>query len=359
MKILDLYILFSYLKKLTWAIIAATLVFIVVDLVDHFDRFIDADVTLPVIFRYYYLFIPYVIYLIMPAATLLATLFTIGGMTMSNELTAIKVSGISFYRPLMILILTSSLCAYGIYVLGETVIPHTNQERMDIYRYEVKKLPRENRALRGRIYVQIGKNSQLYIDNYHATTREAVGIKILDIEVGRVTRRVDADKMIWRDNLWFVQGAIERHFNDDGSVRWQRRSDITVSGSGLRPDEFEKVLTKPEEMNAKELKEFIDRLKYSGGTTLRWEVELLSKAAMPTAAVIIVLFGAPIAAVRRRGGTAFGFGISLFICFIYFGFIQVGKVLGYNGTLNPWISAWIGNIVFGILGLFVLAKTSS
>jgi len=373
MKILDRYIIVTFLKNLIWAIIAATVIFIVVNGVERLDKFVDAKVQLSTVIRYYYLYIPYIFYLILPAAALLATLFTIGGMTMTNELVAIKVSGISFYRPLMLLLLTTGAWAFAAYVLGETVIPPFNREHEDIYRYDVKKLPREYRAKHGRIYVKIGAERQLYINNYKTLTREAFGIKILDVDNGRVIKHIDAEKMVWRDNTWFIDGATERVFDIDRnrchpsagdsstnvSVTWRRNVDLTISGDGLRPDEFERVKTKPEELNGRELKEFIDRLKSTGGKTMRWDVELLAKASQPVAAVIIVLFGAPIAAVRRRSGTAIGFGISLFICFIYFGFIQVGKILGINGTLPPWLGAWIGNIFFGILGLGLLFKRSS
>jgi lipopolysaccharide export LptBFGC system permease protein LptF len=45
-----------------------------------------------------------------------------------------------------------------------------------------------------------------------------------------------------------------------------------------------------------------------------------------------------------------GFGLGLLVCFVYFGLMQIGKVLGYNGTLPPQIAAWGGNIIFALFG---------
>ncbi len=357
MKILDRYIVFSFIRKLLWSLLAATIIFLVVDVVEHIDNFVDYKVSFAVAFRYYYLFIPYIMYLIFPVAALLATLFTIGGLTMTNELAAIKVSGVPFSRPLTLLIITTALGAFGIYVLGETVIPNTNHIREDLYRYEIKRLPRENRAELGRIYVQLGSEKQLYINDYKSTTREAYGIQIIETSAGRILKRIDAAKMVWRDGLWLLVGAVERDFNSDGSLTRCVEVVDSVSGEGVRPDEFERIRTLPEELNRQELLEFVERLKQTGGKTLKWETEASAKTAQPVAAVIIVLFGAPIASIKRRGGTALGFAISLLICFIYFGAIQIGKVLGYNGTLDPWLAAWIGNLLFGLVGLALLAKT--
>jgi lipopolysaccharide export system permease protein len=307
--------------------------------------------------KYYYLYLPYIAYLIYPVAALLATLFTVGGLTVTNELVAIKVSGVSFSRVLSLLLLTTSIGAFGTYVLGETLIPSANRQREDLYRYEIKRMPRENRAKHGRIYVQVGKNRQLYINRYKPQTREAIGIQLIERDKGRVIRRVDAEKMIWLDNEWYFQGAQERIFSDSSHVVWNWNVEEKISGRGLHPEEFERVKTKPEELNREELLEFIQRIRNSGGKTLKWETEAFSKVAQPVAAVIIVLFGAPMASIRRRGGTALGFGLSLFICFVYFGIIQIGKVFGYNGTIDPWLGAWIGNIFFGIVGFYLILKT--
>ncbi len=360
MKILDRYLISFFTTKLLWAVMAAVVIFVVMDLAENLDEFVDNDASGGVILRYYYLFVPYIFYLVLPVAALLATLFTIGGMTVSNELTAIKVAGVPFLRPLFMLVLATCGWAFITYTLGETIVPQANRERMDIMRYEVKKVPRESRALKGRIYVQVGSDRQLYIDNYRAETKEAFGVRLLEVENGKVIDRFDAAKMIWLNDNWILQDANELQFTGidsiTGPVLWQQDIRLKIPGDDLRPDELEKVQTKPEEMNASQLQEFLSRFKRIGGESRRWEVELYAKAAHPVAAIIIVVFGAPIAAVRRRGGTALGFGLSLFICFLYFGLIQTGKILGIKGVLDPWFSAWIGNIVFAVLGVGLLFR---
>ena len=356
MKILDRYIIKRYFGKLVWSIILATVVFIVVDLVQMLDKFIDNGVPVNTVVHFYQLYIPYIIYLILPVATLLATLFTIGGFTITNELSAMMVSGVSFYRPLGLLLVAAVFIACGGFMLSETIVPEANRQRMDIYRYDVKKLPRETRSKFGQLYLQVGRNQQLSIDRYNPDTREAYGIHLVSTENGRLKMQADAEKMIWRDDTWHFQGAVRRTFDKQGNVHWERNPEISVSGKGLKPDALEKVQTSPEEMNWVDLREFIDKMDAAGGNTTRWQVDLLFKVSLPAAAVIIVLFGAPIASIRRRGGTALGFGLALFICFIYFGFIQVGKVLGYNGSITPLVSAWIGNVFFGFLGLIILFK---
>ena len=52
MKILDRYIILRYLGKLVWSIVLATVVFIVVDLVQMLDKFIDNGVPVENVVRF-------------------------------------------------------------------------------------------------------------------------------------------------------------------------------------------------------------------------------------------------------------------------------------------------------------------
>jgi len=105
-----------------------------------------------------------------------------------------------------------------------------------------------------------------------------------------------------------------------------------------------------------ELKQFINNIRRNGGNPDRWLVDLYLKIAFPFANFIILLFGAPLASRKTRSGPAVSFGISLFICFLYFGIIKVAQTFGHNGTLPPFIAAWLGNIIFGIGAVYILFK---
>lgn len=359
MNILDRYIIWLFISRLLWAMAASLLVFIVVDNVENLDKFIDSGVPMQRVLYYYLLYVPYILYLVLPVATLLATLFTIGGMTMNNELTAMHSAGVPFLKPLYLLIVASTLGAVGAFFIGETWLPQSNRIRMEIYRYEVKRIPRETRTNMGRLYFQYGEGKQIYLDRYNPLSREAFGVELVETGNGSLMRRVEVEKLVWRDGLWWLQGGFEKRFQPDGGVLFTRPQEKTLMLPGLRPDQLERVQTAPEELNYRELKEFIQRLKITGSPVQKWEVDRLFKLSLPAAAIIIVLFGAPIAAIRRRGGTALGFGLALFICFIYYGLIQVGKTLGYSGALPPLISAWAGNMLFGALGLVIWARSSN
>jgi lipopolysaccharide export system permease protein len=107
-----------------------------------------------------------------------------------------------------------------------------------------------------------------------------------------------------------------------------------------------KKIERPEEMGYREMEEFIRKQQESGNDVSRWQVDFYSKVSFPFASFIVVLFGVPFAATKRRAGLAIQFGISIGLCFVYLAFMKISQVFGYNGSLDPLLTAWLANIIF-------------
>jgi lipopolysaccharide export system permease protein len=107
-------------------------------------------------------------------------------------------------------------------------------------------------------------------------------------------------------------------------------------------------------MNYKELTERILLLRENGVKTIRWEVARYNKVSFALTSLIVILFGLPLAVSKQKGGLAFAAGMSVFVIFAYYAFIKFGQSLGYKEVLDPFISAWIGNVTFAIGGLILL-----
>jgi hypothetical protein len=98
MKLLDRSIIRQFLSTAMFSLIAVLLVFIIIDVMEKLDDFIDKQAGWGIIVQYYFFFIPEIIKLIIPVAMLLASLFVTARLSTQNELTAMKSSGISLYR---------------------------------------------------------------------------------------------------------------------------------------------------------------------------------------------------------------------------------------------------------------------
>ncbi|HEX8831997.1 MAG TPA: LptF/LptG family permease, partial [Longimicrobium sp.] len=108
MSILSRYVARQFLATFTMLVLGLPLLFIIGDITDNIDKYIDRGITGGRLFMAYVYQFPLFVLYGFPIAALVATVFTIGGMTRHQEITAAKAGGISFYR-LFLPILTLGL----------------------------------------------------------------------------------------------------------------------------------------------------------------------------------------------------------------------------------------------------------
>ena len=110
-------------------------------------------------------------------------------------------------------------------------------------------------------------------------------------------------------------------------------------------------------MDVIELHRFVRKIRLLGGDSQRWMTDFYLRIAFPLSNFFIILFSVPFVYNRRKRSLTIGFGISLAICFFYFGLVKMGQVMGENGQLPPLLGACLGNGIVGIGSLINLFKT--
>jgi len=352
---LDLYISKKFISTLFFAIIAFVLFFIIVDLIELLDKFIDEQVSLEIGIQYYLYYLPYMIVLIMPIAVLLASLFSIGQLARYNELGAMQTSGLSLYRIIMPLIVIGFGLSVFMYYFGENIIPPANQKHFKIKREYLDKIPRQISGRKNNISILQSEDERTNIAYFDSEKNIAHDVSVQKYNAGRLLTRIDAKQMILENGQWILVDGISREFNHNGEIV----KDFTKMELNDFPFELidlKKAQKHPDEMNSKELKNFIIQIIHNGADPQKWLVDLYLKFSFPFTNFVIVLFGIPLATLQKRSGAALGFGISLAICFIFFGLVKTFQAFGHNGLLEPILAAWGSNLIFGSIGLFLLIK---
>jgi lipopolysaccharide export system permease protein len=357
MKKLDQYLLKKFLTNLVVAVSGWIILFIIINMIETVSKFIDNGATLEQFFFYYLYYIPYIISLTLPIAMLLAALFAVTNLAQANELVAQYSSGISLYRILGPLFLTALIISILAGVFNEYVVPQSNQNRLDLMRYDIENRPKNSGKFRNNIYVQDTENRKISIRYFNGKKNIATDVSLQTFDGSTMIERIDAKKMIWQDSLWALKDASVRTFKDD-QEKVRQIADTTILDSHIKPTNLIRIKKSPEEMSFAELNTFIDELRDIGANPRKWIVERHLKISLPFANFIVVLIGAPFASRKRRGGTGLSFGLSLLISFSFFILIRFGQVLGHQGTLEPLLAAWLGNLVFLSLGFYSLFTVS-
>jgi lipopolysaccharide export system permease protein len=77
--------------------------------------------------------------------------------------------------------------------------------------------------------------------------------------------------------------------------------------------------------------------------------------AAPFACLVMVLLGIPFALHRGRSASlASGIVVSILVGVSYFILNSVATVFGYSGILPPLIATWSGNIIFVLIGIWLI-----
>jgi len=366
MTILDRYVVRQLIMVFLFGLLTFLLIFVVINMMERLDDFIDAHAPISVIFQYYLAFTPEIIKLMTPVAMLLAALFVVGRMANQNELSAMKSSGLSLYRFLLPFVVVAFVVSVASIYFNGWIVPYANAIKSSIERTHLH--PTQGTRSSQPLFFQDGRTRLASVNYYESTSRIGYRVSIeelADTDLTVLHRRFDARQMEWgrlrstpEDTLsegWILINGTTREFRGESQhlTTFQR---LPLGRLSITPADIEEKQRKPDEMNYIELREFIRNQERAGQDTSRWMVDFHNKVAFPFASVIVVLFGVPFASIKRRGGLAIDFGVCLAVTFIYLGFMKTSHVFGYNGDLNPLLTAWLANIIFLVLAIVNIVR---
>jgi len=358
MKIIDRYLVKQFLQTLFFAILAFTLLFVLIDMMENFDDFIDQNVPTNIIIQYYLVFVPEMVRLMTPVAVLLASLFTAGKMSNLNEMTAMKASGISLYRFMAPFLITAVLISLLSVYFGGYVVPMANKHKIFISQTFMK---RDLVYYGTNIYFQDSNTRIVTISYYDISQNQANQVGIQEFspkDKTKIISRTDATKMRYdlKQKCWILYDGITRTFSDSSETA-EKFVNKTYKELNFIPEDVIKKQRRPEEMTLTDLKNYSDEQYRTGNDPSSTQIEYQSRIAFSFSSIIVVLFGLPISSNKRRGGIAIQFGVNLLITFLYLVFMKVSQAFGKNGMLNPFLTAWFANFIFLIAALYNIKKS--
>ncbi len=124
MKIIDKYILTSYLKIFFSFFIILMLIFLIQIIWVFIDDLAGKEVDFEIIFKFLLYYSPKLLPLVLPLTVLLASIMTFGNLSENYELAAIKSSGISLFKSMRSLILFNLVLCVGMFFIANTLIPY-------------------------------------------------------------------------------------------------------------------------------------------------------------------------------------------------------------------------------------------
>jgi lipopolysaccharide export system permease protein len=349
MRLLDKLVMGTFLRLFVAGLAATPPMFVLADVTESLDRYIDRGLTTTQVAGAYLYMLPTYIQWSFPIAALIAAVFTVHNMTAHREVVAAKAGGISFHR----LVVPILGCGAVLMVVA-----------LGLSELSPRGWRRANQILRNQT-VQVWRTDFVYqtegglaisARRLTADERRMSGIVVQRRDENGYLH-VEAEDAVWRDGEgWlFVSGHV-RYVQGPDSMRSYDFQRLRLAGLDERPEDLLESPREDEEMTYAEIKQLASIIQRSGGEPHKLLVKQEQKLAIPIATLIIVLFGMPLATSSKRGGTAYGIGVSLGSTLLYLLLLKIAAGFGASGAIPPFWAAWLPNLLFLAVGLVLMTR---
>jgi len=290
---------------------------------------------------------------------LLAVLVTFGVMMRSNEITAIKATGISIYRVIVPVMVTAAMIAAGLFFFDQFYLPHANK-RQDALRNLIKGKPAQTYLLPDRKWIK-GQHSTIYYYRFFDPDRNDFGnlsVFQFDPVSYRLTQRIYAARAHWTDTLnkWVVEQGWSRQLRGQAIDEYRTYDVSTFAALNEAPSYFKKEVKQFNEMNYDELKRYIHDLQQGGFDVVRLKVQLHKKFAFPLITLVMAILAVPFALSAGRRGAVAGVATAVGIAVFYWTISGFSESMGNVSQLPPALAAWAPDLFFGLIGGYMILK---
>jgi LPS export ABC transporter permease LptF/LPS export ABC transporter permease LptG len=357
--ILDDYVLrdfFVYLGMILSTFLILLLVFTLFELLGDILR---NGISWWVVGEYLLNVSPFFLYNIMQYGVLLAVLITFGLMERSNEVTAIKATGISIYRVIVPVLVLSTVLAASLFFFDQFYLPHANK-RQDALRNQIKGRPAQTYLRPDRKWI-FGQHSNIYYYQFFDADRD----QFADISVFRfdpksfaITQRVYAERAHWSDvtQRWIYEQGWERDLRGEAMENYRKFDVTTFPQFNEAPTYFKKEVKQSSEMSYQELRRYVHDLQQSGFDVVRLKVQMQRKFAFPLVTLVMAVLAIPFSLSAGKRGAITGVAVAVGIAVLYETISRLFEAMGNLSQLPPALAAWSPDLIFALVGGYLILK---
>jgi lipopolysaccharide export system permease protein len=362
--ILDQYILNEMWPPLVYGFAAFLLFWFINIFFIAADYIINKGAPFFLVMRFVLFRVPQATPLAFPFACLFGTLLAFGRLVADNEMTALRTSGVPFWRiartPLIL-----GMAIFGLsYAIDEKLVPlATDLSTRTFYQivYKTTTLPIDPQIFRqdpmtGRTF---------YVGNVAVdpVTGKKTMNDVMIFERGRTSNFVStttAKKAYVDGPLLKMLDTIKTSYGPTGNVTGTVHGDNISIGLPLGEMEnqfLSSASQDPYTMDSKTLSKDIkvrEQTGYGGPDLALRKITLAQKLAYPFAAMISIIIALPLAVKFGKKGRALGMTMAVMMLFVYYALSATTAAFAKNNVMDPYVAAWTPNIVLALAGGFLI-----
>jgi lipopolysaccharide export system permease protein len=285
---------------------------------------------------------------------------TLAALSRHGELTAMYGSGLSLFRLTRPILAAAFLVSLGTLFFNEFLLPIHVQKTNQVFHRQVRNKNDMSLKLSGVWFREKDTIVNIRI-------AEPVRKRLRGISVYRFNDRFhliaseETKEAVFQNGQWIGQKVRIRQFDPQTS---ELRSSIVRPRENLKftkkPEDFRDIAIEREEMNFRKLWQMSSQLQEEGYDATTYKVDMHSRLSAPFAGIITAFLGIPFALrSSRHAGVPLGVAVSIGVGITYYFVNAVLIAFAYSSVLPPVVGAWGANLLFFLLGLYLLLSKQS
>ncbi len=366
-RILDEYVMREFLATFVMVLSGFVLLLLVFTFFELIGDIIRNRPPLTLVGAYLVNLTPDMLYQIAPLAVLIAVLVTFSVLSRNSEITAMKATGISLYRLVVPIVSIAAAVSICLFLFDQYYLPQANR-RQEAYRNIIKGKPPQTVLHPEHNWIfgqpRAGEPGRIfYYQFYDPDHKEFANLSVFEFDPSTfsLTRRIVSPRVYWdgNDDIWRFQNGWVRDMKGSETTGYREFKQLTFSEIHEDPGYFTKENLQSQEMNFPQLREYINDLGQSGFDTMRLRVALWHKLAYPLMAIVMAVLAIPFALSMGRRGSLSAIAIAIGVALAYWVIDRLFGAMGNVNYLPAAMAAWSSDVLFALVGGYLLLRTST
>jgi lipopolysaccharide export system permease protein len=366
LKIIDRYILKEIAYPFFLILFVLTFVLLMGKIIQLMDLMVNKGVSFIDISKLFLLLTPSFLILTIPISLLISILIGLGRLSGDNELTILKASGMSLYKLLGPVAIASLIAFIITAVTSLFLVPQSKYATKNLLFNVAKK--KASIGIKEKVFNDDFKGILLYAESIPVHGDYMKGVIISDTRMSNEPSTIIAEKafLVSDPSLMTVTLRLENGSTHtvDKRLKNYRKMDFSSYDVNLDIESSiaaaKKVSSKSStEMTVWELSQELKTAGLEDAVFREMAIEFYKTITTPLSCIVFGILAIPLSIRAHRAVRSRGFTLGLIIVFIYYIMRLGGEALVETGRLSPLIGTWSPNIIFSIVGFYLLIRAAN
>lgn len=354
MKILNKYLLTEFLSFFFGSLFLFVILVTIADLSSRLSFYSEHPELMKYFVTYHLARAPHNMYYIFPVALMFSSTYVLGTFVKNKEMLAIENSGISLFKfSLPIFVIVIFLCLFLVFFWEFVAAP------LNKISFAANDTMRGNkRASKSGPWQLFGGDNYLYfIETYFYEEQYMTNTIILKAnKYGGIKFRISSPYIQWNDNdkKWYAKSGILTTFGDNKEIYVEEIENYPLDVLE-RPEHF---YGRPplDSMSLSEEAHIIKLRKEVNMNTSKLETDFHYRISYCFSGFIIVLLASLFSKFSTHSVLVVSLVLVIMVALMYYSIVMIFRSMGEAGNINPFIAAWLPNIIFGMICILAFKK---